>query len=101
MPWWALLIEVWIVWLLWCVGALAGRALSYARRGVPVDHLSGVSLAPIIPLFPLGFWTVAIVTDVFVNPWGTIVVGAFHAILGVSFAIGILRDWLGLLSLNR
>lgn len=100
-PWWALLIEVWIVWLLWCVGAINGKALFNARNRVPLDKRGGVSLLPVIPMLPMGFWAFAICADVFVEPWASVVIAAFHAVLGLIFVSAIVRDWLRLGTFNR
>lgn len=100
-PWWALLIEVWIVWLLWCVGAINGKALFNARNRVPLEKQGGVSLLPLIPVFPMGFWAFAICADVFVQPWASVSIAAFHAVLGLIFIFCIVRDRLRLRALNR
>ncbi len=100
-PWWALLIEVWIVWLLWCVGAVNGKALFNARKRVPLEKRGGVSLLPLIPMFPMGFWVFAICADVFVEPWASVAIAVFHAVLGLAFAVGIVRDRLHMRALNR
>lgn len=92
MPWWGLLIEVSVVWLLWGIAATASHAASEARRGTPEGKRGGVSLAPIIPAFPLAFWGLALLADVTVGPWGTVVVGWFHVVLGLMFVVCIVRD---------
>jgi hypothetical protein len=86
MPWWALLIEVCVVWLLWCYAAVASKAVADARKQIPNGQRSGVSLAPVIPFFPLGFWALAMLADFVVAPWGTWVIAWFHGLLSVLFA---------------
>jgi len=86
MPWWALLIEVVIVWLLWAQAAVASKAVNDARRQIPRGRGAGVSVAPVIPFFPLGFWALAMLADLVVAPWGTVVIAWFHGLLGVLFA---------------
>jgi hypothetical protein len=68
LSWWELLIEVFAVWLLWGIAAVVGHAVSAARRGSPEGQPGGVSLAPIIPVFPLAFWGAALLADVAVWP---------------------------------
>src|SRR5262245_26814991 len=101
MPWWGLLIEVFVVWVLWGIAAAAGHAVSAARRGIPEGQRGGVSLAPIIPVFPLAFWGAALLADLAVGPWGTVVVGWFHAALGMVFIGSIVRDWWRLRALDK
>jgi hypothetical protein len=90
--WWLLMLEVFAVWVLWGIAAAAGHSVAQARRGIPNGQRGGISLAPIIPVFPLGFWGAALLADVVVGPWGTAVVGWFHAALGALFAGSIARD---------
>jgi hypothetical protein len=87
-----LLILLFLVWVLWGAAAAAERAVDDARRGIPADQRGRVSIAPAIPFFPLGFWGLALLVDRVAEPWGTAVVGGFHAVLGVVFAISIVRD---------
>jgi hypothetical protein len=92
MAWWALLLLVLVVWILWGIAAAAGHAVAQARRGIPKGQSGGVSLAPVIPLFPLGFWGAAMLVDLVVGPWGTVVVGWLHTALGVIFIGSIVWD---------
>jgi hypothetical protein len=101
MPWWLLLVEVFVAWLLWGIAAAAGRAVADARRGIPEGQRGGVSIAPVIPVFPLGFWGLALLVDSVAGSWGTLVVGWFHAVLSVVFAGSIARDWWRLRSLDK
>jgi hypothetical protein len=55
----------------------------------------------VIPIFPLGFWGVALLVDCVADPWGKLVVGWFHVALGVAFAAFIGRDWWLLRSLDK
>jgi hypothetical protein len=100
MPWWVLLIEVFAVWCLWGIAAAAERSVEEARRGVSEAQRGGVSIAPIIPAFPLVFWGLALLVDLAVGPWGTRVVGGFHAVLGMVFMASIARDLWRLRSLD-
>ncbi len=101
MPWWGLLIEVFVVWLLWGYAAVVGHAASGARRGVPEGRRGGVSLAPIIPALPLTFWGTALIADLAIGPWGTIAVGWLHVALGFAFVASIVRDRRCLRSMGR
>lgn len=101
MPWWGLLILVFSVWLLWGIAAAAGRAVEAARRDIPEGQRGGISIAPIVPLFPLALWAAALLADLAVGPWGTIAVGWFHAALGVLFLGSIARDWWRLRTLAK
>ncbi len=101
MPWWGLLIEVCFVWLLWGSAALANHAATAAHRGIPKGQREGVSLAPIIPVYPLVFWVAALLVDLAIGPWGTIVVSSFHAALGLCFVASIARDCWRIRSLDK
>ena len=68
------------------------RAAAEARRGVPKEQRGGVSIAPIIPFVPLGFWGAALLVDSIAGPWGTLAVGWFHVALGVLFVASIVRN---------
>jgi hypothetical protein len=85
--WWLLLPEVFAVWMLWVFAAAASKSANQARSGVPHAQRHGVSFIPIIPIFPLGIWITALLVDLAVPPWGTIVVGWLHAALGVCLGI--------------
>jgi hypothetical protein len=93
MAWWALLLLVF--------AAAAGYAAIQACRGIPDGQRRGVSLAPIIPIFPLGFWGAAMLADLVVGPWGMIVVGWLHAALGLVFIGSIVRDLWRLRSFDK
>lgn len=101
MSWWLLLLVVFAAWMLWGIAAGFARAVAQRRAGIPERQRSGMSLAPIISVFPLGFWGAALLADTFVGPWGTTVVGWFHAALGVLFAGSITRDVWRLRTLAR
>lgn len=92
MSWWLLLVMLFVVWLLWGVAAVFARGVQDRRRGIPESQYGSVSLAPTIPFFPLGFWGIALLVDRVADPWGTVVVGWFHAVLAAMFIISISRD---------
>jgi hypothetical protein len=60
-----------------------------------------MSAIPVIPLFPLLLWGVAKIIDYLITPWGTIVVGAAHAVFGVVLSGSIVRDLVVLSSEKR
>ena len=74
-----LLVVVFAAWVAWFMAGLASFALKDTRLGVPKAERRGVSIAPIIPLFPLAVWGVALLIDLAADPWGTRVVGSLHA----------------------
>jgi hypothetical protein len=82
-----LLILVLLAWLLWAVGALHGHHIAKREGRVRAD--SGVSVAPIIPLFPLGFFGLAKLIDQAASPWGTWLVGGLHVLLALAFTLAI------------
>jgi hypothetical protein len=100
MFWWQLLIEVFVVWILWALAALVGHELFAARRGIPRGQRGGMSIAPIIPLFPLLFWGGALLADTLVSPWGTVFVGWIHVSLAIVFISSITWGLWCLKSLN-
>jgi hypothetical protein len=101
MSWWLLLVEVFVVWFLWVFAAVAGKAVADARRGIPEVHRGGVSILPVLPVFPLAFWGAALAVDLVARPWGTLVIAGFHALLGLVFAGSFARDVWRLRSLDR
>lgn len=82
---WTLLTLVCFVWILW---AVAGAIQTKLRSATILDHgRRGFSPVPVVPIFPLALWGLAILVDRFVAPWGTAVIGGFH----VVFAAAIVR----------
>ena len=89
---WILLTFLLAVWALWFVSCVAEASLSDIRRGVPKEQRHGVSLFPVIPLFPLVAWGVGLLVDRFVSPWGTYLIAAFHLVLGVVWGVSLFRN---------
>ena len=87
MTWWTLLALVTVTWLLWTVGATIGLWADIRRGRRPPD--ASVSLAPILPLFPLFFFGIAAFANWFAWPWGTRLVGGLHVVLSIVFLIAI------------
>jgi hypothetical protein len=93
MPWWLLLVFIFFVWCLWAVAAAAQVAVENVRQPLPDGQRRGMSPAPVIPVFPLVLWGAAILIDLVVDPWGTIIVGSLHAVYAVILVVSIVRDW--------
>ena len=89
---WVLLVFLLVVWILWVVAASGQAAVSDARRGISEGERSGVSIFPALPFLPLMFWGTALFVDRFVSPWGTLVVGGIHLVLGIVWGISTFRD---------
>jgi hypothetical protein len=90
---WLLLAFVFAVWCCWVVACAAEKAVKEARRGVPVGQRGGVSAVPGIPVFPLVFWGFAVVLDLFVSPWGIVIIGGFHLVFLVLLLVSIAKNW--------
>lgn len=100
MPW-LLLVLIFAVWCVWAVAAAARRHIADARRGVPAGERGGVSVFPVIPLFPLILWGLALKIDDSSSPWGTVTIGSAHALFAAFLVVSIVRDLWRLRSLNR
>ena len=92
MPWWLLLLFVFFVWCLWAVAASVQVAAENARLPASSGQQRGISLVPVIPVFPLVLWGAAELIDLVSNPWGTIVIAALHALCAVILVVSIVRD---------
>jgi hypothetical protein len=91
-PSWLLPVLVFAVWFLWVFAAVAQVRARELRRGTPKDQRGGVSILPVIPLFPLSFWGVAWLADRFFAPWGSVVVGVLHLALAAAMGFTFVRD---------
>ena len=100
MPWWFLLIFVFFAWCLWAVAALAQRTVRQAKQGVLAENRGGMSIGPVIPLFPLSSFGIAKLLDVIVAPWGTWSIVILHGIMVVACTFTLVRDLLRLRSLR-
>jgi hypothetical protein len=92
MSWWLLLLFVFLVWCLWAAAAISQVAALNARHPLPDGHERGMTLVPVIPVMPLIFWGGAKLIDLIADPWGTMLVASFHALLAVLFVVSIARD---------
>ncbi len=89
---WILLAFLLLVWFLWVFACAAQAALAEARRGIPEEERSGISVFPGFPLFPLAFWGVALLADRFIGPWGTFLIGGAHLVLAIKWGVAVIRD---------
>ena len=92
MPSWVLLLFVFLVWCLWAVAAAADFAAEDALRGVPAEQRRGVSVFPILPVFPLILWGFAWLIDRAAGSWGSVIVGAGHLVFAVYLTVSIVRN---------
>ena len=89
---WFLLAFVLAIWVLWLIACVAQAAVSDALRGVPDDQRRGVSVLPGYPLFPLALWGAALLINRLMDPWGTLIIGGAHIVLGGMWGVSIYRD---------
>jgi hypothetical protein len=101
MPWWALLLFVFFVWCLWAAAGILEVKVHDARDPLPDGTHRGFTFMPIIPVFPLLAWGIAKLIDLMIMPWGTLVIGLLHAILGVVAIPAIVIYWMRLRSLRK
>lgn len=80
------------VWCLWAFAATAELRAKELRLSIPKDQRGGVSILPVIPLFPLLFWGVAWLMDAWASPWGTVAIGTLHIILMAMMGFTFVRD---------
>jgi len=80
------------VWFLWAWAAIAEKRAGEIRRGIPAEKRGGVSIMPIIPLFPLVFWGAACLVDVWFAPWGSLVIAGLHLVLALPMIFTVVRD---------
>jgi hypothetical protein len=93
MPWWLLLILLFLVWILCAILGALQVAIENVRHPLADGSRRGFSAAPAIPFFPLGFWIAAILIDAIAAPWGTLSIGSLHAVFGVILLFSVMRDW--------
>lgn len=92
MPSWLFPIFLFAIWILWAVAAAAQKSVAEAAQGIPEKERRGVSILPVIPIFPLAFWGIARLIDRVYSPAGTWTVGTFHALFTVVLVMSIVRD---------
>ena len=89
---WILPVFLLAAWGLWFITCVVEAGLSDVRRGVPDDERHGVSLLPVIPLYPAVAWGIAVLIDRFFSPWGTYSIGGIHVVLGITWGISLIRN---------
>ena len=83
MPWWLLLLALIFVWILVPCAEALSKFADARRRGVPSGTPRGsVSLMPAL-LLPFMFFFIALGVDLIVGPWGTRIVLALNAAIGL------------------
>ena len=100
MSWWFLILIIFLTWCLWALATMLQKAAVDAINKVPKDRRGGVSIALVIPLFPLLLFGAAKVADRFLAPWGTGIILWLHLLLAIPFLVSIARDWIRLRSLH-
>ena len=93
MPWWLLLLFIFFVWCLWAVAAAAQLAVEDARRPLPNGARRNLSVVPVLPVYPLILWGVAVLLNTVWDQCGTILVGCLHALFAMVLVVSIARDW--------
>ncbi len=89
---WQLALFIFAVWCLWAVAGAAERAADEARRGIPREIRGGISILPVIPVFPVVLWAIAWLIDLVVSPWGTWTIGIAHGVFAVCLAVSLVRN---------
>jgi hypothetical protein len=92
LPAWLLPLFLFCVWFLGAFAAIWEKCAQEVRAGTPPEQRGGVSVLPVIPLFPLFFWGISWLVDRFFRPWGCVGVGALHVILALLMLGTLLRD---------
>jgi hypothetical protein len=89
---------IFFVWCLWAVAAIAQVEIENTRCPLPKGQRRGMSGVSVIPIFSLVFWGMAEIIDLFVDPWGTVVIGSIHIIYAIILVGSIIRDFCRLYS---
>jgi hypothetical protein len=97
---WLLLFCIFLVWILWAIAIVAQKTLENTREKIPDEKRGGVSILPVIPIFPMFFWGMALLIDYFADPVGTWIIGLFHALFAFVLVASIVRDWRRIRSLR-
>lgn len=89
---WLLLLFLFVVWFVWAGALAVQRSTEDAGRRIPEGERGGVSIAPVIPLFPLAFGGIAQLIDLGCDPVGTWSIGGFHILFVVALIDSITRN---------
>ena len=65
-----LLLWITVVWVLWALAATLQTRLTDARDPLPNGQQRGMSVLPVIPLFPAALWRIALLIDRFFRSVG-------------------------------
>lgn len=90
MTWWALLLWICAVWVLWIVVCVASLRADVAEKKRPSD--AGFSFVPAIPVIPAALFGLAKLLDHFAPMWGTFVIARIHLIYAALLLYTTLRD---------
>lgn len=82
-----------VVWLMWAVAATLQVRVRDVVEPLTDGNRRGMSVVPVIPLFPLLLWGIANLVDLGVAPWGTVLIGSLHVLFALALVISIARDW--------
>ena len=86
---WLLATVCTLVWFLWVLGSGLSLHADQLENKRPED--AGVSIAPIIPCFPIAAVLFAMLIDLVIAPWGTRVIATLHGLIAVAFLVGIVN----------
>jgi len=89
---WALLLWLFVVWCVWAVAATLQVGLTNIRDPLPNGQRRGMSVLPVIPLYPVVLWGIALLIDIVRSPWGTRGIFCIHLLFAVVLAVSIVRD---------
>ena len=90
---WALLLWLFVVWCLWAIAATLQVGLTNISDPLPNGQRRGMSVLPVIPLYPIGLWGIGFLVDSVCSPWGTVGIACIHLLFAVVLVISIVRDW--------
>jgi hypothetical protein len=96
-----LLLVVFIACLLIFLAAAAQLAVEDRQRGLSEGERRGVSIVPIIPVYPLAIWGFALLLDMVADPWGNWIIGSIHVLVSTIALTSIARDTWRLRSLHK
>ena len=94
---WLLLLVLFAAYTAALLAAVGEKAIEDAKDPLPNGATRGTSCVPVIPLFPLVMWGVALLIDEVADQWGTWIIGGLHLAMLVfgatSFGASLWRLW--------